>query len=153
MKKPALGLLDIHIVVNAKTRLAKCFVAGGELRWTVPVLAEGLSRDTEAWGGDTPEGLWEVTAAEKIPRTDPDADAFGWWFLYLLCHEAIKRAAVGIGWHGGGSDAPDPWAARQDLGHTLGCLRSFNEDLDKKIVPSVLYTLKRGGRVWLSVVR
>lgn len=154
MKKPDLGPLDVHIVVNCATNLAKCYVPGEALpRWIAETHTEGLSRNTEAWGGDTPSALWEATAVEHIPPSDPESASYGVGFITLVCHEAIKRAAVGIGWHGGGTGLPDPLAPRQGWAHTLGCLRSQNIDLVEKVFRTIEFVLKRGGRVWLSVVR
>lgn len=155
--KPELRPGDVHIVANLETKKAKCFLAGGDLRWTVEVHGEGIDGpgyNPDTWGGDTPPGLYEITAVEQIPARDPDAPAYGWYYLYLLEHEGqeSKRGRAGIGWHGGGSGLPDPWAPFQGWQVTHGCLRSQNEDLKSVVVPTVQFTLKRGCRVWLSVV-
>lgn len=159
MKKPVLGLNDIHIVVNTATNLAKCYVVTEPLpRWAIQARTDGsdgpgINYDVNS--GDTPPGLYEVTAAERIPAIDPQAASFGAWYLWLAEQEGQEssRGRAGIGWHGGGSGLLNPWAPRQGWQVTHGCLRSQNEDLEEKVVPSIQYTLKRGGRVWLSVVR
>ncbi len=158
MKRPPIGLNDIHIVANLASGLAKCYVAGGDLRWVVPVRGDGSDGpgyNPDVHGGDTPPGLYEVTGVERIPADDPQAASFGAWYLWLAEQEGQEssRGRSGIGWHGGGSGLPNPLAPRQGWQVTHGCLRSQNEDLEKIIVPSVSYVLRRGGRVWLSVVR
>lgn len=152
---PKLDPRDVHIVVNTKSDLAKCFDHEGQLRWAVPCHNEGVAGP--GWSqqyGDTPPGLWKVVRAENIPFTDADRDAFGPVYFYLepVAGPATEVERAGIGWHGGGSGLPSPYrAAYQGWVKTHGCLRSQNQDLLIKVLPTVKFTLARGGVVWLSV--
>lgn len=155
--RPDLAPLDVHIVVNTVTDLAKCHVPGEPApRWVVACHNEGVAGP--GWDrpyGDTVPGLYRVTAVEDIPPHDPEANAYGPVYLYLQEQEGQETAVgrAGIGWHGGGSGLPAPRAPRQGWQVTHGCLRSQNEDLILRVVPTARYTLARGGRVWLTVSR
>lgn len=152
-----LGAHDVHIVVSRTGRKAKCFVAGGALRWTIEARCEGS--DGPGWneavvGGDTPLGRYLITAVEPLAHSDPQWRSFGWFYLWLaeLDGQETKYGRAGVGWHGGGSGCPDPWAPFQGWTVTHGCIRSQNEDLQKRVVPSVNWALKNGGKCYLSVV-
>lgn len=155
--KPPVGPLDVHIVVNTVTDLAKCHVPGEAApRWVVQARNEGVSGP--GWDrpyGDTVPGLYRITRVEPIPRDDPAAPSYGPVFLWLEEQEGQQAAVgrAGIGWHGGGSGLPAPLAPRQGWQVTHGCLRSQNADLVERVVPTVRFTLARGGRVWLTVSR
>lgn len=155
--KPTLGPRDVHIVINTLTDRAKCFVPGeSEPRWTVSAHNEGVrGPGFDRTYGDTPPGLWLITAAENIPPSDPDANAFGPVYFYMqpVAGDALLVDRPGVGWHGGGSGLPSPRAPRQGWQVTHGCLRSQNQDLIKHVEPTVRYVLDRGGRVWVTVSR
>lgn len=151
---------DVHLVADRKGRTVSAFGYDGKKLWSLPIRLEGVAGGTlesPRWNvtnGDTPPGVWKVVRPEKIPASDPDARAYGWWYLWLAPVDgaAAKIGDVGIGVHGGGSGLPDPWAARQGWTRTHGCLRMQNEDLDKTVVPLLKKTQAAGHTMWLSTL-
>lgn len=149
---------DLHIMLSRTGRRAKCFVVGeAKPRWSVDARCEGS--DGPGWneavtGGDTPIGDYEIVGVDVLSHSDPDWRPYGWYYLWLqeLNGQESKYGRAGIGWHGGGSACPDPWAPYQGWTVTHGCIRSQNADLRNKVVPSVNWALKNKRRAVLSVV-
>jgi hypothetical protein len=51
---------DHHLVVNAATKLAKCWAHSGLVIWEAPCLADGQHPNWKANSGDTPPGLYRI---------------------------------------------------------------------------------------------
>ncbi len=80
-------------------------------------------------------------------------NAYGKYFIDLVEQEnqEAKRDRAGIGWHGGGSGAPDPLAPLQPLLATLGCVRSHNKDMKEYVVKTYRQVKDNGGQMWITV--
>lgn len=161
MRKPDIKANDVHVIINdwETSRLigeAKCYSAMGRVLWTIPALCKGVEGPRwDVRNGDTPPGLYYAGMAIE---TQPDEGAYTWnaygqWFIDLVeCENqeaGVSRA--GIGWHGGGSAAPDPLAAKQQLLPTLGCVRSHNIDMQSLVIPTFHRVMALGGRMWITV--
>lgn len=157
-KKPPIRTpYDVHFVVNARSRKLKCYDAQGQLRWVIDARCEGSRYGYDVPGGDTPPGLYLVARPEYIHSTDEQARSFGPWFCDLEEQEDQERSRgrAGIGVHGGRGDASLAVAyhsKRQGWLPTHGCIRLQNEDMANRFVPAVVYTLRKGGSPWLTVV-
>jgi hypothetical protein len=148
---------DHHLVVNAATKLAKCWAHSGLVIWEAPCLADGQHPNWKANSGDTPPGLYrigDVYSDYRINGANPAYDrnlaSYGWASFDMVDLEGNedRNGREGIMLHGGGSTNgwPGAWAPRQPLRATLGCLRMHNEDLRDKVLP-----LTRSGTVFISV--
>lgn len=162
MMKPG----DIHILADRKSRSSMAYDHAGKPLWLnaekepqrVPVRLEGVEGGTlenpiwDKQNSDTPPGLWEAYRVEKIPSNDPAAASYGWYYIYMRPIGGPAKAIgdVGIGAHGGGIAAPNPWAAFQGWYDTQGCLRYQNQDLEDHVVPVVNKALKAGHRVLIT---
>lgn len=158
MKKPALKPNDIHLVMNAKSRILKCFDAQGRLKWNVLARAEGIAGP--GWSvqnGDTPPGLY--SCAQIIPWRPAEGpevlEIYGPFFIVLVDEEERKRGgATGIGLHGGRDRSPGrPPSRALDLMITHGCIRVDNDDMTRIVEPAVRWTQQHGGTAWLTVVQ
>lgn len=153
---------DVHVIVNDWENNsqyigeAKCYTAAGELLWKVPALCKGVNGPSfDIRYGDTPPGLYQAGTLIETQPLDSQADwnAYGRYFIDLEEQESQEscRDRSGIGWHGGGTGAPDPLAPLQPLLATHGCIRSHNKDMEKIVVPTLERVRDRGGRMWITV--
>lgn len=158
MKKPVLKPNDIHLVMNAKSRVLKCFDASGKPKWSVLARAEGIAGSGwDVTAGDTPPGLYSCgQIVPWRPEEGPEVlEIYGPFFIYLVDEEARARGgATGVGLHGGRDISPGkPPSRALDLMITHGCIRTDNDDLVKIVEPAVRWTRKHGGTAWLTVVQ
>ena len=159
---PELGGTDFHLVANGRSGTVSAFSARGLLLWRAPILlrGQGAAGGWSHQGGDTPPGLYRLTAVfdDKSGAGEPVADTpfhrrFGWASVDLEGVEGQEGPSSapyrdGLMIHGGGSSLgwPGAWAPRQPLTPTLGCPRMHNQDVRGKVLP-----LARRGQGWLSV--
>lgn len=161
--RPDVKKWDVHVVVNDwehPVRFvgeAKCYDHSGGLLWTIPALCKGVEGNGR-WtvrSGDTPPGLYLAGVVTETMIGEPGQvwNAYGRWFIDLVEQEQqeARVSRAGIGWHGGGTAAPDPLAPKQLLVPTLGCIRSHNEDLDKVVMPTLQRVRSNGGQMWITV--
>jgi hypothetical protein len=160
MKQPTLKPNDVHVVINDwETRHvgeATCYNADGTRRWKIPALCKGIRGPRfDLNGGDTPPGLYlagQIFVSQPHDSTS-DWHAYGRYFIDMEEQENQERrhGRAGIGWHGGGTNAPNPLAPKQPLLETLGCVRSHNEHMAAIVIPTLEQVRKRGGRMWITV--
>lgn len=142
--KPTLDTNDIHVVINDwESRYigeAKAYNAAGSILWKIPALCKGV--EGARWSvrnGDTPPGLYLAGELFITQDNEPASiwNAYGKYFIDMIEQEnqESRYERGGIGWHCGGTAAPDPLASLQQLVPTLGCVRSHNADLAKTVVP------------------
>lgn len=150
---------DSHLIVNDVVETCKAYNYDGDLLWEVPCLARGQYSET-TWNitnSDTPPGLYRIGTIYRdydVYGNSPDFNrtlmSFGWcsFDLVELENQERKHGRAGIMLHGGGSGNgwPGAWAPRQKLLRTHGCIRMYNEDLQKKVLP-----LTDKGTVYVSV--
>lgn len=155
--------MNAHVVFNGQSRRLKFFTDDA----TVPQprhdwechdvgIADGEPGDPYGHNHKCPPG--EYTLGSPIPSQtppDPVQDApYGFWFTALWdtpeSQAMARHGRAGIGIHGGGSDLPDPFAARQGWEWTHGCLRLQNED-NEAFTQSLRYILGHGGDARLTV--
>jgi hypothetical protein len=155
--KPNVVGYDIHLVLNARSRLLKCYDVRGHLRWSVMARGEGVAGP--GWTmpyGDTPPGLYRCGECRPTLPEDPASvhESYGPWFIYLLDEEPRARGGhTGIGIHGGRDTTPGGRPSHPGaLAMTHGCIRVDNEDLRGRVVPAVQFTQRHGGVAWLTVV-
>lgn len=166
-----------HLVFNGASRLLKLFIKDAEavgkpdgLLHTVECHDVGvgdayLNAGADVYGhnckcppGDYGVGVPEPCATRNsdgsVTQHNDDDPAYGCWFIPLVDTNGNEAAhgRAGIGIHGGGSAAPDPFALDQPLLPTLGCLRCHNRDIEQIVVPFVKFIQQHGGDVTLSVV-
>lgn len=157
-KKPGVGQADVHMVLNARSRVLKCFAASGRMLWSCLARGEGVSGP--GWtqtGGDTPPGLYSCDRV--IPTVPGEEDysrileVYGPAFISLKDEEDRARGgATGIGIHGGRDRSPGFRPARAlELAPTRGCVRVDNSDLMRLVVPAVKKVQAGGGTAWLTV--
>lgn len=124
----------------------KLFIPGESgPRWEIP--ARGYGANGPGWwmtGGDTPPGRYRVGKIHPISADDPQANAFGPYFLDLIELEGqeMRHGRAGIGIHGGGSGLADPRAPFQGWKITHGCVRVQNDHL-LRVVNTVLWVRKQ----------
>ncbi len=142
---------DLHFVFNDKSRKLKCFDATGKLRWTFECRNDAQN-DGYGHYGKCPKGEYELAAPQEIPIEYPPSAAFGKYFIALKDVNGLWKDPYRdyIGLHGGGSGLPDPFAPLQGWVITHGCFRLQNVHL-ARVVDSVRFTLKNGGKVYLTV--
>jgi hypothetical protein len=160
-KKPSLKAGDYHIVVNGRDNEMKIFNANKELVKELPVLAKGWNGPTTySNGGDTPPGLYLLGTLYKWGEHDGDdadtLEVYGdlCWDMEEQENQENERGRAGISMHGG-----RPGRGRQAyLRVTSGCLRAYNDDLEKYILPLThewdekkRKWVRKGNRVWVSV--
>lgn len=160
MKKPTLHPNDVHVIINDwETRHvgeAVCYNADGTRRWKIPALCKGTHGPRfDRAHSDTPPGLYLAGVVTVTQSHEPAStwNSYGKYFIDMKEQENQERryGRAGIGWHGGGSNAPHPLAPKQPLHVTLGCVRSHNEDLETIVVPTLEQVRKRGGSMWITV--
>lgn len=149
---------DTHIIVNDISEKATAYSFDGTKLWEVNCLARGQGSDLEYryTNTDTPPGLYKIGqiyndyALNPNPSYDRTLMAYGWvsFDMVELENQEAKHGRAGIMLHGGGSANgwPGAWAPRQPLCTTHGCVRLYNEDLLKKVLP-----LTNKGTVFISV--
>jgi len=143
---------DYHLIVNAQTKTVKGYSFEGKLLFERPCLAEGQRWEWWKHGGDTPPSVYKLGALYNDKANGSMQPAYGWCFFDMVDlggnqedgEDANGRSGVGL--HGGGSGAPQPFAPYQKLLPTLGCLRMYNQDLYDYILP-----LYEKGAVFVSV--
>lgn len=149
---------DHYVVVNDQAETAKIYNFAGKLLHKIPALARGQFSDGEfrRTNSDTIPGLYlagQLYDDRKAPAnrdTIPTLAAYGWLTFDLIScdnQEAFFYRA-GLCAHGGGSlnGWPGAWAAKQRLYPTHGCIRFYNEDLEKILLP-----LYRKGKLYFGV--
>lgn len=150
---------DSHLIVNDIVETCKAYNRQGRLLWEVPCLARG-QYDDKTWNivnSDTPPGLYKVGKVYRDyevygdrPAFDRTLMAYGWYSLDLVDLEKQEEryGRAGIMIHGGGSGNgwPGAWEPYQKLFPTHGCIRMYNTDLAKKVLPLV-----NKGTVYVSV--
>lgn len=158
MKKPKLKAHDIHLVMNAKSRLLKCYDVAGTLKWQVLARAEGIAGP--GWSvqnGDTPPGLYSCgQIIPWRPEEGPEVrETYGPYFIVLVDEEARARGGhTGVGLHSGRDRSPGrPPRRALELMVTHGCIRVDDDDMVGTVEPAVRYTQKHGGTAWLTVVQ
>lgn len=162
MKKPNLNANDVHVIINDwevdnhYIGEAKCYASNGKLLWKIPALCKGVNGpDPNVSSGDTPPGLYLAGALTEAQTSEPPKiwNAYGKYFIDLEEQEnqEAKRDRSGVGWHGGGSGAPDPLAPLQPLLPTLGCVRSHNKDMAEYVVKTYYSVKNNGGKMWITV--
>jgi hypothetical protein len=149
-----------HLIFNGPSRQLKYFLVSDDgsvaLRHQIECHDVGIADGTQAdpYGRDCkcPPGLYFVGAPTACAKRNPDGSvttqhdddaAYGCWFTPLYddpTSDAFqKHGRAGIGIHGGGSAAPDPFALKQGWYATLGCLRLQNVDNEETHVPFINY--------------
>lgn len=162
MKKPNLNAADVHVIINDWEEQnhfigeAKCYSSTGELLWKIPALCKGVTGpDPSVPSGDTPPGLYLAGELIETQSSEPQKTwaAYGKYFIDLVEQEnqENQRGRAGIGWHGGGTAAPDPLALLQPLLPTLGCVRSHNKDMEEYVVKTLHQVSHNGGKMWITV--
>ncbi len=103
-------------------------------------------------------GMPEACATRNVDGSvtinHPDDAAYGCFFSGIADDpnaDFSKHGRAGLGIHGGGTAAPEPFALTQGWYDTLGCLRLQNEDNERVFVPFVRWVLDIGGPVKLMV--
>ncbi len=89
-----------------------------------------------------------------VRQNNPDDPAYGCWFTGIADDpnaDFSKHGRAGIGIHGGGTAAPNPFALEQGWYATEGCLRLQNDVNEQVFVPFVQWVLDIGGLVKLQV--
>ncbi len=162
-----------HIVVDRASKRCKLFLrhADGtvELKHDIEAHTDAVgSENGDPYGPDglAPPGDYglggpqpcatrnsdgSVTVNNVVP---PDWDrAFGCWFTPLTDTHGLEGAhgRSGIGFHGGGSNAPDSFAWHQGWYATCGCIRLQNEDNEKTFVPFVKAMQKAAVPIVVSI--
>lgn len=150
---------DSHLIVNDVVETCKAYNFDGKLLWEVPCLARGQYGEG-TWNiiySDTPPGIYRIGMIYRdyeVYGPKPDFDrtlmAYGWYSFDLieLENQEKRYGRAGIMIHGGGSGNgwPGAWEPNQKLLRTHGCIRMYNEDLQKKVLP-----LTNKGTVYVSV--
>lgn len=150
-----------HIVYNGYARTLKLWfkdtaTSTPELRHTLEChdigVNDGLLDDPYGIYCMCPPGDYGVSAPEALV---PPEIPYGRWFIGLIDTNGneAKHGRAGIGFHGGGSAAPEPFIPRQGWYATEGCFRLQNIDLEDTLVPFVQYVLAHGGELLHSVVQ
>lgn len=148
LQPPAIIRHDLFLFVHPAAR--RLTVMGHGRALLVVDARNATVRDGQygRWG-NCPPG-WYRADAPRLRNTR----ALGKWFLPLFDTGAGGPFAtyrrVGIGIHGGGSALRDPFAPRQPLLPTHGCVRLTNADMTR-LVSLVLQARKKGGRIWVRV--
>lgn len=152
---------DARAVFNGRSNLLKFFLvtaAGTEERHSWEChdvgVADANPPDGDAYGHlcKCPPGLGYTLGAPQM--LNPPEAPYGFAFTPINDDPAgdmAQHGRAGIGIHGGGSDLPDPFAAKQGWEWTFGCLRLQNCD-NAQFADSVQYVQKNGGTVYLDVV-
>jgi len=141
---------DYHLVINAAAKTMKAYsFSDGKLLWEIPALAEG--QDPRWWvkRGDTPPSVYYLGTFYDDKATGEMTTPYGWGFFDFVDCEGREdgNGREGVGMHGGGSGLPDPFAPRQELWATHGCVRIHNEDVYR------VRDLYLKGRCWVSVTQ
>jgi membrane associated rhomboid family serine protease len=164
-----------HIVVDRAAKRCKMFLrhADGtvELKHDVEAHTDAVgSANGDPYGPDglAPPGDYGLGAPQPCAtrnadgsvtinnNTPPDWDrAFGCWFTPLTDTHGLEgsHGRSGIGFHGGGSNAPDPFAAKQGWYATCGCIRLQNGDNENVFVPFVKDMQKTGVPIVVTIVQ
>ena len=148
------GSNDSHLVVNDANETVKVYDSKGVLLAELPALARGQFGDTtyNIPKSDTPPGLYKIGTTYPLSFSEKQPwharKAFGWCTFDLEELEDQERSVgrAGICLHGGGSACKDPWAPKQKLYPTHGCIRMHNQDLHE-----IIYPLVKKGTVYVSV--
>lgn len=157
---PTLKPGDVHVIINDWESKyigeAKAYTSAGLLLWKIEALCKGIEGSRwDVRNGDTPPGLY--LAGELITTSEGESsstwNAYGFYFIDLIEQENQESCYErgGVGWHGGGSAAPDPLAPLQQLVPTLGCVRSHNSDLAQIVVPLLKKLNHNGFKMWITV--
>jgi hypothetical protein len=111
------------------TVYSKC----GEVVFNIPVaLAVGTGgKDRTVTNADTPFGVYRYDDYHKGKRVEKTPDAYGNGQVHMhpVYGEVADAGRDGIWLHGGGTGLKDPYAPRQELIHTHGCVRCYNEEV------------------------
>jgi len=92
-----------------------------------PIASEGAAQiQVEDLDADALDALIRDAHAMHAPGAVPAANIGG---LHGDLGGLARHGRAAIMVHGGGSNAPDPFAPRQQLCKTFGCTRMHNEDL------------------------
>lgn len=150
---------DYHLIVNDReteyNSKADLYRWDGVKQWSKTCLAKGQTPDYSKANGDTPPGVY-IIGALTVTQSNESAEtwnAYGKYFFdlakYSGAEEKYGRAGVGI--HGGGTAAPNPLAPYQQLVPTCGCIRFYNADLEKVILPLYNSVKASGNKIYVSV--
>jgi hypothetical protein len=170
--------MELSLVLNGSGRELKIFIKGAAqygkpdgLLHTLPCHDVGVNDDTisageDAYGHDCkcPPGVYFVGptvpcatrhADGSVTQNNSDDPAYGCYFTYLsdtADDDFAKHGRAGIGIHGGGSAAPDPFAPEQGWYPTDGCLRLQNADNESILVPCLAWARSHNATIKLTVV-
>jgi hypothetical protein len=151
-----------HLVFNGPTASLKMYWEHDdgtvELRHELEAHGEAIrnATDGDPYGFDckAPPGDFGLGDPQSCATRNPDGTvtihnstpptwdkAYGCWFTPLVDTNGLEAAhgRAGIAFHGGGSDAPDPFALKQGWYVTEGCIRLQNVDNEQTFVPFVQY--------------
>ena len=157
--KPQIKSGDWHIIVNDREDRfdsdMQIFESSGKLVHRRPCLAKGQEPNYRNVGGDTPPGVYKIGLLTITAQNEPKRiwNAYGKYFFDLesVSGAEEKWGRSGVGIHGGGTSAPDPLAPYQQLVPTLGCIRMYNADLEKILLPIYRDCQRSGGVIYVSV--
>ena len=163
---------DAHVIFNGPGRLLKFYLFGEAaprhqfVAHDVGVNDALITAGEDVYGHHCkcPPGAMYVVGkpqqqAERLPDGTvkilaDDAQAYGFWFTPINDDpngDMKLHGRDGIGFHGGGSGLPDPFADNQGWVSTYGCIRLQNVD-NAQLVDSIQFVQKNGGAVFLDVV-
>jgi hypothetical protein len=139
---------DLHVIFDAGARLLT--VWDGSHQKLMECEARNKTTDDGQFGhyGNLPSGLY-LLGAPVVKNTVP----FGPFYVPITDFGPNRALAEhgrsGVGIHGGGSGAPDPFAAHQGFVVTHGCVRVQNIDL-RQLVRLILAAQQGSGKCYLT---